>query len=134
MDTPEAAASCALKSCPPSQDLGPAVEPLAAVALLGAVLDLDLEQPWCGKDGAAQCALLAMLEHRWHLEAVSLSWAMMLALLLASLSLSGAGSHLRSQKRALQKVVRLLTFLRAGVQAGGEAAQALLGGSLGADA
>lgn len=69
----------------------------------------------------------------WHLEAVSLSWTVMLALLLASLSLSGAGSHLRSQKRALQEVVRLLALLRAGVQAGGEAAQALLSGSLGAD-
>lgn len=56
----------------------------------------------------------------------------MLGLLLASLSLSGAGSRLRSQKRTLQ-VVRLLTLLRAGVQAGGEAAHTLLGGCLGAD-
>lgn len=48
--TPGAAASCALKSCFP-QDFGPAVEPRAAVALLGAVLDLGLEQPWCREDG-----------------------------------------------------------------------------------
>lgn len=44
------------------QDLGPTVEPLKGVALLGTVLDLGLEQPWCGEGGAAQRALVATLE------------------------------------------------------------------------
>lgn len=70
-----------------------------------------------GKMGQHDMRWLPRWSTGWHLEAVSLSWTMMLAVLLASLSLSGTGSHLRSQKRALQELVRLLTLLRAGGEA-----------------
>jgi len=48
---------------PLPQGLEPAVVHLAAVALLGAVLDVALDRPQRGEDTAARHALVAMLGH-----------------------------------------------------------------------